>query len=114
MKHVVFLPNNEPSTFDCLQEVGYGGNMPNPVKYWIELDYGPPDRFCDPYNHPPICRVVWPTVSSSSRHLAMRYQRSERKARDGPQPLAYTDSKRYSIFTLLRWGFDQSPSGTHT
>lgn len=66
MKHVVFLPNNEPSTFDCLQEVGYGGNMPNPVKYWIELDYGPPDRFCDPYNHPQF--VGWFGLQSL-RHL---------------------------------------------
>lgn len=51
MKHVVFSQNKELPTFSSLQEVDYGGNVPNPVKYWTEIDDGPPDRFSDPYNH---------------------------------------------------------------
>lgn len=44
------LANKGMSTFDSLQEVDYGGNVPNPVKYWTEIDDGSPDRSSDPYN----------------------------------------------------------------
>lgn len=45
MKHAVFSPNKELPTFSYHQEVDYGGNVPNPVKYWTEIDDGPPYRF---------------------------------------------------------------------
>lgn len=51
MKQAIFSPSKELPTFRYLQEVGYGGNVPNPVKCWMEIDDGPPDRFSDPYNH---------------------------------------------------------------
>ena len=69
----------------------------------------------------PIHRLVRSTISSSSGNLAAGYWRIERKARAGPQPLAYTDSSSVndtwdgrSIFTPPHWGSDESPSGTST
>lgn len=50
IKHALFSPNKGLSPFDFLQEVGYGENVPNPVKYWTEIDDGPPDRLSDPYD----------------------------------------------------------------
>lgn len=44
------LANKGMSTFDSLQEVDYGGNVPSPVKYWTEINDGSPDRSSDPYN----------------------------------------------------------------
>lgn len=51
MKHAVFSPSKELSTFSYLQEVDYGENVLILVKYWAEIIDGPLDTFSDPYNH---------------------------------------------------------------
>ena len=53
VKHAVFSQNNTHlSSFDSLQVVDYGGNVPRPVKSWMEFDtdYQQPDDFSTPCN----------------------------------------------------------------
>lgn len=66
MKHATFSPNNTLSTFDSLQAVDYGGNVP--LAKMISFDTGDPmpDSYPASYNHNQfICWFHHPSI----RHL---------------------------------------------
>lgn len=75
VKHAIFSQNNKYlSTFESLQVVDYGGNVPRPVKRWIEFDtdYQQPDDFSTPYNHAQFICLVLSSIRLSFRNMATR------------------------------------------
>lgn len=60
VKHAIFSQNNMYlSSFESLQVADYGGNVPRPVKRWMEFDtdYQQPDDFSTPCDRAQF--IVW-------------------------------------------------------